>query len=781
MQQLNTSVTSALEDVAGKKKYQDDHLINELNEADIENANKIDKMDIRKEYKLDSEDTNIFSPQIEVFAPFAAHVDASRSNMSAKQLLQIVNSKNNDIPFALNKNFKSLTNINSPYIEFAEDDGFVLSDAGEFLIIYYTTIKQIITKYVPKAKALVNNAVMLRYKRSKTVEESSFKKGEVLYDYTGQLINSSIPKIGYRANIMYGQFFGYTAEDAFVASEDFAKRAVIDYTKKVFIPITKLFKYFKNKNDKYFFDEGEILDENYLDYLKIDMSDSFLSEFTNTSDKKSKMYGRSVDALPGATITKVKVHIINTEKKFQDLEDEYIYNKGLISETLEMYNRQMDIKRQVYSDFKASLNEEYAIAYTNSAINKWETTEHFSKLTLEQIAQDYNIEHEMIDLVLEVEMVKDEKTCLGDKFANVYAGKGVCSLILPTHLMPKDEHGDPADIIFNPLGSFGRNNWGTMFEIAIARVVEDIQSVTYGKSSKETVDRLKFVNTHFIKKFDTEYYNEVKKLIATIKSSGNEWIEFKDDVLKNKFFLFIDTFPGITYNDFIRDFIIPYEEKFNINITKKHETVYSKELMQYMRDRGFASSVYTKDDVEEVKQNVFFGKNYWVKLFHTSYSKYNALGFASSYSKTTGEPPKGAKKKGGAHTSWQTTYALIGHKDKNAMLKELSTIKSSAIFDKNNFVRKIIKDGEYHLKDTYRSPTITTLNNALNMIMLEFDNVEQVSYAFSNVVEEMEEDLGINIEDLFESSAEDSEDRNEIGVEDDLEDIDYDIITGEVK
>jgi len=781
MQKINTSITNALEDVAGKKKYQDDHLINELNEADIENANKIDKINIRKEYQLESEDTNIFSPQIEVFAPFAAHVDASRSNMSAKQLLQVVTSKNNDIPFALNKNFKSLTNINSPFIEFAEDDGFVLSDVGEFLIIYYTTLKKIETKYVPKSKALVNNAITLRYKRTKNIDESNFKKGDVLFDYTGQVLHSSIPKIGYRTNIMYGQFFGYTAEDAFVASEDWAKRTTISYKKKVFVPITKLFKYFKNKKGNYFYDEGEILQENYLDYLKTDMSSSFLSEFTNISEKKSKIYGRSVDAIPGATIDKVKVHIINKDKTFQELEDEYIYTKGLIEETLKIYNRQMDIKRQVYRDFKASLNEEYAIAYTNSVINKWETTEHFSKLTLEQIAQDYNIDTEHIDLVLEIEMSKDENTCLGDKFANVYAGKGVCSLIIPTHLMPKDEHGIPADIIFNPLGSFGRNNWGTMFEIAIARVVEDVQSVTYGNLSKETVDRLQFINKHFIKKFDKEYYEEVNTLIAKLKINKDDWINFKKDVLKNKFFLYIDTFPGITYDDFIRNFIIPYEEKFNINITKKHKTKYSTELMKYMRDRGYVSSVYTKDDIEEVEQNVFFGKNYWVKLFHTSHSKYNALGFASSYSKTTGEPPKGSKKNGGAHTSWQTTWATVGHKDQNAMLKELSTIKSSAIYDKNNFMQKIIKDGEYHLKDTYRSPTITTLNNALNMIMLEFDNVEQLSYEFNNVVDDMENDLDIKIEDLFESTSEDSEDRNDIGVEDDLDDIDYDIITGEVK
>ena len=44
---------------------------------------------------------NIFSPQIQIFEPFGAHVDPSRTNMSSKQILQLVTSRMNEVPFML--------------------------------------------------------------------------------------------------------------------------------------------------------------------------------------------------------------------------------------------------------------------------------------------------------------------------------------------------------------------------------------------------------------------------------------------------------------------------------------------------------------------------------------------------------------------------------------------------------------------------------------------------------------------------------------------------------
>ena len=186
--------------------------------------------------------------------------------------------------------------------------------------------------------------------------------------------------------------------------------------------------------------------------------------------------------------------------------------------------------------------------------------------------------------------------------------------------------------------------------------------------------------------------------------------------------------------------------------------------------------------VQEVHQEVYFGKNYWIKLFHTSYSKYNAISFANSYSKSTGEPPRGRTKKGGCHISWQSTAALIGHKENNPCSKELRTIKSDAVQDKNNFNRKMIKDGKYVMKDKYRSPTVNTLNNGLNMLCLKFSSIydNNTEDTFDDYSEAIEEEVEVTMDDLFTGKTKDYIRSDNITLEIDEEELPHNPVTGEI-
>ena len=729
-------------------------------------------------YNNFKEDGIIFSPQIEVFEPFAAHVDASRTNMSAKQLLQTVTSDNNELPFILNKNYVAMVGIDSPFVEYAKEDGIVLYSNFNFLIIYYLVSNSLETIYCPSIKRMTNNTITLKYKLDTKISKR-FKAGDMLFDYSGQTVDGFVPRIGYRTSIMYGSFYGYTADDAFVMSESFAERATIDYSKKIFIPITKEIKYLKNCHGKYIHEIGDISDENFLSYFKIDSSDSFLSEFNNTSQQQSKIFGKDVDSIDGGVIKDVKVHRI-TKETFDDLENQYIYTPGLIREIKKNFERQLQIKKDIFTNLNSVFHDDQAVTLANKIFSEWESAAKFPLNALEIIAQDYKIEKETIDYILEIEIYKSEPTCVGDKFANVYAGKGVCSLIVPDELMPKDENGKPADIIFNPLGLFGRNNWGTIFEIGLAKIVEDIQNHIDNK--QDTINRIEFIRQNFICKYDESYSDKILTLLYSFEQDEN-YVEFVKSVIKNGFYLFVDNFPGITFKRFIDEFIIPYQEKYSINITGKTKTKYSKELMTWMRDRGFVSNVFETSTQEDVDQEVYFGKNYWIKLFHTSHSKYNAIGFANSYSKSTGEPPRGRTKNGGCHISWQTTAALEGHKENNSASKELRTIKSDAVNDKTNFNRKMIKDGEYIMKDKYKSPTVNTLNNALNMLCLKFssiyDNNDESSFDSNVITQEAEV---FNIDDLFTGVTSDYErsDNLDLVIDDEETSFKFDPETGEI-
>ena len=63
-----------------------------------------------------------------------------------------------------------------------------------------------------------------------------------------------------------------------------------------------------------------------------------------------------------------------------------------------------------------------------------------------------------------------------------------------------------------------------------------------------------------------DYYEKVE---ALCQDFDNNFSTFKHDVMENGFYLFAGNFPGISYNDFITDFIRPYEERFEINLIKK--------------------------------------------------------------------------------------------------------------------------------------------------------------------------------------------------------------------
>ena len=149
----------------------------------------------------------LFSPQIETFVSFANNVDPSRLQMASKQLTQVVVSKYTDTPIIIDKYYSSLSEISSPYSEIAEDNGVVLFSKNEILILYYTSEKRMIFKQLPKFKKLINNSLSLKYNIADY--KKSFKKGDLIFDYTNMIPESNLPKIGYRTNILFSSFSNY--------------------------------------------------------------------------------------------------------------------------------------------------------------------------------------------------------------------------------------------------------------------------------------------------------------------------------------------------------------------------------------------------------------------------------------------------------------------------------------------------------------------------------------------------------------------------------------------
>lgn len=676
----------------------------------------------------------LFSPQIETFTPFAGYIDASRLNMASKQQLQTVISRQTDTPIVVDKHFKKITKMNSPFAEFAAADGHILLSDHETVIIYYPELKKMITKSAPPSKKLINNALSLKYKAG----VGPIKKDELLFDYTNMDPETLIPKIGYRAKILFSSFFGYTADDAMVVSQSFAEKSEIEYTQKVFIPITKEWKYLRNHRDEYFYKKGHTLDEeSYVKYFPIDVGEHFMAEIHNISEQQSMFFTKNLPGIKKGEVISMKVHR-NTDKDFAQLKEEYIYTPGLIEELEEAYNESYKVAKASKLVFgQLGLDDEKSTELSEELFCNHYSVPKFTKHFDNKLKDEFNLNPDAVDYMLEVNVQYTAKTTRGDKFTNIFAGKGTVSMIIPDDLMPKDPAtGEVVDIIFNPLGIFGRNNWGVIFELGLSKIVEDIQRHASLAISGDGIDpnmadellaRIGFVNDKFISKIDPDYYKEVSRLLANIESSMQDSdlqsiIKLAEDIVEKGFYLFVPNFPKMPYTEFYESFIAPYGKEFDVNFGKSTVN-YSDDLMRWLREHWHYKNNVLGDEIYSPDVEAFIGMNYMLKLYHTSFSKFTSVSLANSYSKITGQPVRGRKKTGGQHISWQTLAALLGHKESNGILKELYTIKSDApIKDKEKFLMQYITHGQYRLKPKYISLTKRAVNNALKILGMQLED-----------------------------------------------------------
>ncbi len=658
----------------------------------------------------------LFSPQVETFTPFAAHVDASRLNMAAKQQLQCVISPKTDTPLIIDKYYQKFTGLNSPFAEFAQEDGHILLSNNETMVIYYPDIKKMITKSTPPSKKMINNAMSLKYKAG----VGPIKKGALLFDYTNMDSETLIPKIGYRTKILFSSFFGYTADDALAISEGFAKRTEIEYSQKIFIPVTKEWKYLRNALDTFFYVPGQTLfEEEYAKYFMIDAGDHFMAEIHNISEQPSMFFTKKIPGIKGGDVTSVKVHR-NTDKTFQELRDEYLYTPGLIEELEELYQFNYSNYLEAKHIFlQLGIQEAEAVKLAEELFHDHYSVPKFTKDFEKKLQDDFHLDPDNVDFMLEVTIEKSTNTTRGDKFTNLFAGKGTVSIIVPDEIMPKDpETGEPVDMVFNPLGIFGRNNWGTIFELGLSKIIEEVEKLAEDSQVAPILERIDFINEHFISKYDFEYYQSINSMMADVRKGD---IDIVADIKEKGFYLYVPNFPEVTYNDFYTDFLEPYNKKFGVNFGKSNVHI-SGDLVKWLREKWNYKNNVINDEEKGIDIDAFVGTNYLLKLYHSSYSKYTAVSLSSSYSKITGQPARGRKKSGGQHISWQTLAALLGHRENNGILRELYSIKSDApLKEKEKFLMQYITTGEYNLRPRYVSLTKTAVNNALRVLGMSFE------------------------------------------------------------
>lgn len=81
---------------------------------------------------------------------------------------------------------------------------------------------------------------------------------------------------------------------------------------------------------------------------------------------------------------------------------------------------------------------------------------------------------------------------IGDKLSGSYGNKGTCAKILPSDQMPKDENGNPVDMVFSSVGVISRINAGQILEGSLGKVSKKTGN-HYDIENFGTDDYVKFV------------------------------------------------------------------------------------------------------------------------------------------------------------------------------------------------------------------------------------------------------------------------------------------------
>lgn len=650
---------------------------------------------------------NISSINLDIL-PFLSSCDSTRAGMAAKQLNQSLIYKDCEIPYIISNKYRNLVNSSSRSIEIAVDNGKVLIQNDEIIVYYYTTLDKIKIKHIPQYKQ--TSGIYTSKLRYHLNTNDKFKTGDIIYSYND--FREGVPSFGYNVMTGYFNFFGYNHEDALVVSESVANKAKSELREVIYIPIynetvlqplydSELI-YLPDVGDKI---KNDILCVQIRPKKRINSSNqniktklAFLKKIAipdliNLSNSKimtsyELQYTKS--KIPNATVNGIKIHKLNKNINLIDPKLKEMLQK--IYETYceeYIYKTFTDIKTECGQDLAIQVAKEYLV-YQNDMIS--------SNMT--------NLKNAIY--VLEIELVKESKSILGDKFCNRFAGKGVLSLILPDELRPITCITNiPLDLVFNTFGVFSRMNISQIIECLISKNIQNIESKIL-EDPNSLISELTKLNDDIIYNLnDFEYYNDTKQLIGNLKKDENLQDEFLSQVSENNLFIEAPQFKEINIKNLLKHSIAPRED-----------ILIPKETLIYLKDKLKLDLGFTINGDVKLK-NIFCGPTYIMKLNKLADKIINARALGN-YKKLTSQPLQGRSVESGKSqkVGSMEIESIIANGCPKA-LNELLTVKSDYLDMKHDFFKQIIETCQYHIPpidESNQGGTKRTINTLIKFL-----------------------------------------------------------------
>ena len=253
----------------------------------------------------------------------------------------------------------------------------------------------------------------------------------------------------------------------------------------------------------------------------------------------------------------------------------------------------------------------------------------------------------------------------GDKMAGRHGNKGVISVIKPVEDMPHDEHGEPVDIVLNPLGVPSRMNVGQVLEVHM------------GLAAKGLGDA-------------------VNQLIAK-NSKASDMRDFMQ-----KIYNIGDTVFGTDLTDLSDDEVMELANNLKHGVpiaTPVFDGAHESELKKMLSLAGLPESgqmtLFDGRTGDKFDRPVTVGYMYMLKLNHLVDDKMHARS-TGSYSLVTQQPLGGKAQFGGQRFGEMEVWALEAY-GASYTLQEMLTVKSDDVAGRTKMYKNIV-DGDHRME-----------------------------------------------------------------------------------
>lgn len=560
--------------------------------------------------------------------PFLGHCDNSRLQMSAKQLSQAVTNPRCQVPKVIGANFRYLSDSSRMFKFTAPNPGDIIYVNDELMIANFNTPTGAafeIFEVPPVMTCSGLYATRLRYRR----DVGPFDVGDCLYEY--DCFHQTIPTYGYNLMTAYMSFFGYNHEDSIILSEEAATRCCSTKSEQILIPI-HTYSLFKMMYDGetpigYFPPVGYKLKDGVValrSQLKIGRNSvqtlkaMNLSELANVTANQAIFQTIPITTrIKDARVFDIRIHRLDKNKRPIDKTLQTTIENLRNQYSAKLYTMQPDI---------------YNIFNDNKAIEQFYSKYYLLRNHID--VEDFD-KKELI-YILEIKVVGESSSNIGDKFANRYANKGVVSLILPNELRPIAMNSNkPIDSIVGPISVISRMNFGQIIEGLLAKAVTKAEEIILQDETqcKPVLEKLaKFADILG----DPEYANNIRTTASGF-TNKNATRQFMNSVRQLGLYFEAPNFANFNL-DTLRQSV---GHEFGIRAVEPVKL--PRKLIQYVTEKLKINVPIPNEDV--IMPNIFTAPIYTIKLKQESYYRSTARDFGN-YKATNRQPIQGRNRDG---------------------------------------------------------------------------------------------------------------------------------------